>query len=368
VARYTFQEEDTESGKISFEAVRGVQAGREFYIGMCSYATLFNHFKFNEDPQIPPNMRAQRKLRESRIPTIRDYILKNPKDYIFSSLTVSVDGPVEFSPAPGQGESGRLGIIKIPLDAPILINDGQHRCAAIKAAYEKNPSLAHEKISVVFFEDKGLEKSQQMFADLNKHAIKPTKSLGILYDHRDTYARFVVKLANDVDIFRGRTEMEKTAISNRSTKFVTLNGIADATKYLLRLKTKTIPAEKQQLAADYWNEVQKNIPEWNLLIEKKVSPSELRKNYVHAHTNVLNALGMVGYVLTQKYPDSWEQKLKGLQDVSWDRSDPVWDGKLMIDGKMLKTKLGIKKAAEVILQHCGISQTLDEIEKEAIAA
>ena len=328
---------------------------------MCSFATIYNHFKFNDDPQIPPNMRAQRKLRQSRIPEITNYIINNPKDYILSSITVSVGSKISFSPAPGPGEGGRMGTIIIPIDAPILINDGQHRSAAIKSAYQQRPEMGNEKMSVVFFEDKGLHKSQQMFADLNKHAVKPTRSLGILYDHRDTFARFIVSLANDVEVFRGRTEMEKTSISNRSTKFFTLNGIADATRYLLRIKTKTIPADKQQLAKDYWAEVAKNIPEWNLLNEKKVSPSELRVNYVHAHTNVLNALGMVGYVLTTQ-PDPWKSKLKGLQKVRWERDDPIWEGKLVIDGRMLKTNLGIKKAAEVILAGCGVDKTLDEFE------
>lgn len=364
MGKYAFQEVDKESGTISFEAVRGSQAGKEFYIGMCSFATIYNHFKFNDDPQIPPNLRAQRKLRESRIPEITNYIINNPKDYVLSSITVSVGSKISFNSAPGLGEGGRIGTIIIPIDAPILINDGQHRSAAIKSVYQHRPEMGNEKISVVFFEDKGLQKSQQMFADLNKHAVKPTRSLGILYDHRDTFARFIVTLANDVEVFRGRTEMEKTSISNRSTKFFTLNGIADATRYLLRLNTKTIPGDKQQLAKDYWTEVAKNIPEWNFLNEKKVSPADLRENYVHAHTNVLNALGMIGHVLTTQFPDSWKQKLRGLQKVRWERDDPIWEGKLVIDGRMLKTKLGIQKAANVILIACGVNKTLDEFEGE----
>ena len=82
-------------------------------------------------------------------------------------------------------------------------------------------------ISVVFFEDKGLKRSQQMFSDLNKNSVKPTKSLNILYDHRDEFAKFIVAISHELEIFSGRVELEKPAISNRSTKFFTLNGIAD---------------------------------------------------------------------------------------------------------------------------------------------
>ena len=126
----------------------------------------------------------------------------------------------------------------------MLINDGQHRRAAIEEALKLKPDLGNESISVVFFSDKGLKRSQQMFSDLNKNAVKPTKSLGILYDHRDEFSRFIVKMTYDLDIFHNRTEMEKTSISNRSIKFFTLNGISEATKYLLKLKTKSIPPRR----------------------------------------------------------------------------------------------------------------------------
>ena len=88
-------------------------------------------------------------------------------------------------------------------------------------------------ISVVFFQDKGLKRSQQMFSDLNKNAVKPTKSLSILYDHRDKFSKFIVGMINIVEIFQGRVELEKTTMSNRSTKVFTLNGISDATMHLL---------------------------------------------------------------------------------------------------------------------------------------
>lgn len=362
--RVVLREADQESGTIAFEAVCGIQAGREFYSAMCSFATIYNHFKFNEDPQIPVKLRAQRKLRESRIPEITNYITNNPDSYVFSSITVSVGGKITFHPVPGQGEGGRgrLGKVIIPIDAPILINDGQHRCAAIKAAYEQRPELRNEKISVVIFEDRGLKRSQQMFADLNKHAVKPTKSLSLLYDHRDTFARFVVKLAEDVDVFYGRTEMEKNGISGRSTKFFTLNGISDATRQLLRFQKKSISPEKQNLAAEYWNVTARNIPEWNLLAQRKITPFELRQKYVHAHANILNALGMTGYVLVQVYPNSWKNKLAGLRRINWEKDNPVWEGKVMIDGRMIKTKRGIKKAANEILRQCGIKETVEEVE------
>jgi DNA sulfur modification protein DndB len=352
---------ETGSEVYGFDALRGVQAGREYYVAMCPLKIIPKLFIFNEH-ELPAQLRAQRTLRESRVPQIANYVINNPKDYVFSSLTASVDGKMKFSPAPSVGENGKIGRLYVSMNCKMLINDGQHRRAAIEEALIQRPELGNETISVVFFEDKGLKRSQQMFADLNKHAVKPTKSLGILYDHRDTFAQFIVKLANALPIFNGKVELERTSISNRSTKFFTLNGISDATKNLLKPKSKNLTEAEQKLTTEFWDEASKNIPEWNLLIEKKVSAWELRKEFVHAHTNLINALGMAGHVLVTQFPDNWKQKLKGLQKIDWARDSPVWQGKLLLDGKMLKNRNGIKKAAEVILQACGVTKTLDEFE------
>ena len=262
-----------------------------------------------------------------------------------------------------------MGSLIVSMDSSILINDGQHRCAAIKEAYSKCRELQNEKVPVVFFMDNGLGRSQQIFADLNKHAVKPTKSLGLLYDHRDTFARFIVNLARDIDVFYSRTEMERASIAPRSRNFFTLNGIADATRYLLRLKTKSIPAEKQKLAAEFWDAVSKNMSDWQLLLDENsaVTPADLREKYVHAYTNILNAIGLAGHVLVTNHVN-WKSMLKNLKNIPWERDAPIWDGKIMIGGKMIKDKVGIKKAADVILRTCGATTTLDEFERQEMTA
>ena len=133
---------------------------------------------------------------------------------------------------------------------------------------------------------------------------------------------------------------------------------------LLKTKTKTVSPEEQKTAMQFWEAVSKNIPEWSLLVDKKVSPVELRREYVHSFTNILNALGLVGNVLIKKYPEEWKSKLKGLQKIDWARDNEEWQGKVIVDGRMLKQKAGINKAALVILEKCGVNVTLDSFSKE----
>jgi len=359
VAQARIDEQSVGSETYGFDAIRGIQAGREFYVAMCPLKIIPKLFIFN-DYDIPPELRAQRVLKESRIPEIKDYILNNPKDYTFSSLTASVDGVMKFTPAASLGVEGKLGRLYVNMDSRLLINDGQHRRRAIEEALKERPELGHEMISVVFFQDEGLKRSQQMFSDLNKNAVKPTKSLNILYDHRDEFSKFIVNLANSVEIFEGRVELEKTTISNRSTKVFTLNAISDSTMRLFGVtKGRKLSNDEKQLVKEFWNTVSKNIAEWQLVLQDKVTPSELRKNFVNTNTNLLNALGIVGRIIIEKYPENWKEKLRGLKNVNWSRDNPEWEGRILIHGQMHKHARGIDLAANLILQKCGITLSED---------
>ncbi len=347
-----------------FDAIRGIQAGHEFYVAMCPLKIIPKLFIFN-DHDIPPELRAQRTLRNTRIPAIKNYILNNPTDYIFSSLTASVDGTIKFTPAASLGEQGKLGRLYISMESRLLINDGQHRRKAIEEALKERPELGHDMISVVFFQDKGLKRSQQMFSDLNKNAVKPTKSLNILYDHRDSFSNFIVNLANTIDVFQGRVELEKTAISNRSTKFFTLNGISEATmKFLGISKGRKVSEDEVKIIREFWAEVARNMPEWQLLIQGKVSASELRKGYVNSHTNLLNALGIFGNILMKEYPDEWKSLISRLKRINWSRDNEEWEGRLLQKGRMLKNKLGVELAVNTILKECGIELSPERLEFE----
>src|SRR5437773_5979219 len=201
------REGHAESFAYTFSALKGVQAGSEYFVAMCPLKLIPKIFLFDED-EIPPDLRAQRALNRARIPEIAQYIIENPKEYIFSSITASIDGKVRFQPLAESGPQSNIGQIIIPMTAKFIINDGQHRRAAIEEALKERPEMGDETISVVFFLDAGLTRSQQMFADLNKHAIRPTKSLGILYDLRDPQSQLARKLINTVPIFKGLTETE----------------------------------------------------------------------------------------------------------------------------------------------------------------
>jgi DNA sulfur modification protein DndB len=318
-------------------ALKGRQAGRDYYVAMCPLKLIPKLLTFDDDV-LPGEMRAQRQLNKARVPEIARYIADNPSEYVFSAITASIDGEVSFEALPIPAGDGFIGRLVVPMSAKFIINDGQHRRAGIEEALKSHPELGDETISVVFFIDPGLERCQQMFADLNKHAVRPTKSLSILYDLLDPQSQLARKLISSVQVFNGLTETEKTTISNRSIKLFTLSGIYQGTKALLN-KQKNSPIEnaEERLAIEYWNEVAKQIPDWTLVRERKTSAAEMRRDYLHSHGLALHALGRVGAALLAAEPRRWKEKLRRLSKIDWSRTNArLWEGRATIGGRVSK--------------------------------
>lgn len=271
---------------------------------------------------------------------------------------------VSFAPVSDTGFTQNVGTLAIPKSAKILINDGQHRRAAIAEAIKLNPELGHENVPVLFFIDQGLHRSQQMFADLNKYAVRPSDSLSTLYDLRDSMSDLARYIQNHVSLFNRMTEMEKSSISNRSTKLVTLSSIKNASKALLRKKNKELVSmEEKELAVEYWEVVAANMPDWQMALKKEVAPAALRNDYIHAHGVMLQAMGQIGADLLTRHRNDWKTILQGLGDIDWSRSNPAWEGRAMISGRISKAHINVMLTGNYIKQRLNIS--LNPIEAEA---
>jgi DNA sulfur modification protein DndB len=344
-----------------FPAIRGIQAGREYYVSMCPLRLIPKIFLFNED-ELVPELRAQRILNRARVPEIARYITDNRKNYIFSALTASIDGSIRFEALGADAATSKVGVLHIPMEAPFIINDGQHRRAAIEVALKECPELADETIAVVFFHDLGLARSQQMFADLNRHAIRPAKSLGLLYDHRDDTALLAREVALLTNAFKGMVEMESSTLSARSRKLFTLSAIHSATRCLLAGYAEK---DKLQVATAFWDAVGKQFPEWEQVREGKVTAGDIRRDYLHSHGISLQAIGRVGsQLLTVK---GWPRRLERLRTIDWARNNTrVWEGRALAAGRVSKATTNVMLTANLIKQHLGLKLSADENEAEQL--
>jgi len=342
---------------LSFPVIRGLQARREYYVAMWTLRMLRQISIFDEDA-LPPELRAQRTLNKARIPEISDYILNNPDDYVFSALTVSIDSEVAFEPLPGQD---RLGILRVPMDAHFIINDGQHRRAAIIEALKHRPELEHETIAVVFFLDIGLERCQQMFADLNRYAIRPSRSLGLLYDHRNDKARLAKLVIMKSENFRDLVDMEKSSLAPRSRKLFTLSAFYNACADLVNgLATGDINNDAN-LARSFWEAVAEHFPLWGQVREGRMPASEVREGYIHTHGITLQAIGKAGNALLLTHPNDWQNRLISLEKIDWSRNNAkLWEGRAMIGGKVSKVTTNVVLTINVIKQALSLPLTEEE--------
>jgi DNA sulfur modification protein DndB len=337
-----------------FPAIRGVQAGREYYVSMCSLRLIPKIFLF-DDEELIPELRAQRTLNKARVPEIGSYILNNPSTYVFSAITASVDGKVRFEPFNAdKKDQNRVGLLHVPMNSRFIINDGQHRRAAIEFALKERPELVDETIAVVFFIDAGLQRCQQMFSDLNRHAIRPSKSLGVLYDQREDYAILAKHIVLRSPVFKDVVEVERSTLSPRSRKLFTLSSIYFSTKELLD-NIDNDPDKRTALGLAYWEEAAKCFPEWEMVRERKISSGEIRSDFIHAHGIALQALGRLGNVLLKNHKKNWKDKLKELKKINWSRSNAkLWEGRAMIGGRISKASHNVTLTTNVLKKQLAI--------------
>lgn len=310
----------------TFPAVRGIQAGSEYYVTMVPCKYLSKLFQI-ENEDVLPEFRAQRRLNVNRIPEIKDYILDNRDTYVFSALAASIDGEFTFKVIQDD-----IGILEVDMDAKFLINDGQHRNAAIQQAILEDITLGRETIPVVFFADNGLMRSQQMFTDLNKYAVKPSKSQNTFYDHKDDLALLSKEIISNNKFLKDYTDVESDALGKFSAKLFTLNSFYTANQHIIG--SAEVTDEIKDFCIKYWNLVVESIQEWQQLINKELTKKSLREEYIVTQNIVLYALGKLGnYFLKNRHMNMYDF-LPNLRKINWLRTNSDWEGRAIVNGKI----------------------------------
>ena len=339
-----------------FPAIRGVQAGREYYVTMCPLRLIPRLFVFDEE-ELPPEMRAQRSLNKARVPEMARYIVDNPQSYVFSALTASINAEVQFEPFDADGgPAERVGTLIVPMSAKFVINDGQHRRAAIQQALIDSPELGDESIAIVLFLDIGLDRCQQMFADLNRYAIRPARSIGVLYDHRDEMSAITKLVVLRSAFFSDLTDMETSNLAARSRKLFTLSALYHANKALLEGVETTSLERRVDIASTL-------LGAW----PPSSSPSGARCTSARSARarSAATSSTATGLCCTRwaRSATAWRwpartrragsATLRKLSAIDWRRGNAaLWEGRALLGGKVSKT------AANVLLTTAAIRTAL----------
>ena len=350
-------------GHYSFPAIRGRQGENDYYLTQCPLRLVPRIFLFDE-ADVPVTLRQVHSLNAARVREFARYLIAQPSSYILTPLVVAVDDEIEFDPL--VDGSPAIGRLRIPMTARMVIQDGQHRWAAVRHALTENPALGDNTVPIMLLPDPHLERSSRIYADLNLAQAKRNLSQRILYDQDSSLAALVRQLVEEIPLFRGLTALDKTTISNRSTALFTLSAVYQATQALLGIgKRDQVSPAQTAIAREFWEQLGHVIPEWYQVIQGKRSTAQLRKCYVHAHSVTLVAIGMAGRQLVTSHPDDWSKRLSRLGELDWSRENTaLWEGRAMLRGRMSKARDSVLLTANVVKQTLGLELTEQEQELE----
>jgi DNA sulfur modification protein DndB len=345
--------------KITFPAMQGRMGSRTYYATLMRLGSIPKMFTFRDWADFTPEQREQRVLNKKRIPEMAKYILDNEDGFLFSSITASYKCKALFRPAK---EGSSVGELEIDFeDANFVINDGQHRCAAIASAIQQNPALAEETISVLLFEYENLPRVQQMFSDLNRYVAKTSKSLDILYDKRDLVSRVTLEVVEKVPAFVGLVDKDSASLSVRSPKLFTLASLYDANEELLGDELEGLGHHAAvERAVLFWSAIAKHMPPWQAVKKGDRKPIDVRQEFIAAHSVVLRALGGLGSELLKTDPGNWQSRLDVLETIDWRKINPHWENVCIIANSVVSNRQARLATRAYVKRHLNVPLTETE--------
>jgi DNA sulfur modification protein DndB len=343
-------------------AIRGKMGSRTYYSCLMPLEAVLNMFRFDPEERqwtdLSPEQREQRALNKSRVPALTAYIVENEDDYLFASITASYKSEPVFVPSPQPDGADNIGTLKLKLGDELTINDGQHRCAGIVEAVKKNPQLGSHTISVLLFPWESIARVQQMFTDLNRHVVKTSKSLDVLFDKRDPVSIATMFALDKVPVFKELTEKVDASLKAKSTKIFTLAALYDANSDLLKEQDDDDVEGNTLRLVDYWTSVAAHMPDWDKVLKGRKMATELRAESISAHSTVLRALGGLGSDLMKS--EDWKEKVRGLKSIDWSKTNPDWQDVCIVANSVVSNRQARAATKAYIKSKLGMELTEGE--------
>ncbi len=180
------------------------------------------------------------------------HYLETQEERFFNALILAVyDGEPVWNEIRIEELSGRdnidMGILTLSGEEKIFPVDGQHRVEGIKQALKTNPSLATEKVPVIFVghskDEEGMQRTRRMFSTLNRYA-KPVSLRDIIaLDEDDIVAIVSRELIDNTKLFLGDKIFDaktKALPESNDKAFTSIITYYECNKELLWLMVKDI--------------------------------------------------------------------------------------------------------------------------------
>lgn len=344
-----------------FPAVRGSQQGQEVFSCLVDARIVAARFAATST-ELPHAVREGRLLDQRHVTAWKSLLERAEGAALLAPVVVAIDRPAKFLPV--GSKSGALGILRIPLDARMVVQSGRSVCVALRERAEHgNPDdKSVGEVGVIFYVERDTERLQEAFRAFQQRG-PVSRTRRILASEADSVAQLARDLCR-LPPFAGLTEMHRATLAPRSKNLFTLSAVYLATRALLAKRERESAKATSRLAHEFWRIVASAIDEWELIRRGKMTAGEVRTTFLHTHGGVLNAIGRAGAALLAERPKTWQASLKKLRTIDWRRSNPEWKGRILRGGNVSKTTEAIYLTTNVLKRHLGLALTAVEKELE----
>lgn len=351
--------ETTTPGKLNMvHAIKGKMGTTEYFTAMLPLKEIPNLVRYaGYAGDVPVQDRKQRVMNMRRV--VRDmvpYLVRNQNRF-YSSVVLEASQPVSFTPEDDKG----YGTLVIDPETVFEPLDGQHRLKSIEGALKVSPEIGEETISIIIVQPQSIAVSQQMFADLNRNAKPPQRSLGITFEHRQSEAVRAKELSQ-CRYLAGHVNFLNAATPARSDYITSISTLYEVTKILTPSLVNAEGVGESALIK-VWETVLTTLPGIVDMEQKKVSPAQIRQTYFYSTGLGQEAIAMVTGRLVTQNPTDWEEIVKArYAKVDWTLANPEWEGIAMNAGRLATGRAARTRASLFIAYKLGLALGEGEID------
>lgn len=370
----------------SFPALKGRMGDLDYYVTVMKLGEVVKQIGYAENLQkwdegIPSEYKKQRKLNISRVTNeMVPYLTVNP-DHFYAALTAEVERPgdptstITFESLP---DSEEIGHVKFDGSEQIMTLDGQHRLKSIELALKDHPDLARESITVILVPGKGFKRSQQLFSDLNRYAKQPSKTLNLLFEHREFFAGVAKEVTENAATFKDRVNLETNSLGRKTRHHITLAVLYECVVSLLEgnysdteSDSKRLHEAVKQVVHIYDDVIVPVLPEFNDMLSGRLTPYDLRCKYIYCHSVGEQAIAKAVRSCQDHFGAKWEDVVKqAFPKIDWRLINPEWEGSAVQGGSIYTRRQNVDHAATFLKFKLGVpvQQTEADSLKSAIEA
>lgn len=358
-------------------AFRARMGDLDYYVSVVTLGEAARLVEYVEEvdgwtSETPPELKLQRKLNVQRVERELVPYLLGGGDHFYSALTVEVrPAPTEHGVAAIDFDEretfpGGLAFGTLTLDGTesLYALDGQHRLKSIELAIRQRPLLAREHIALILIPFRSITRSQALFSDLNRYAKTTSKSISLLFTHREELALVAKELAAVVPLLRDRVNMETTSLSANARHFITLSTLYEMTRTLAACYPDD-PGRRENLSAslaEVWQVLTDAIPEWRLVAAGQEHPAYLRQRSLNGHGVAQQAIAIAA-ARAIRSGEEWRCVLAKFGDVDWRLANPTWQGVAIHGGRVNNTATSVRLLADALSAAIGLTAGHDAPEQ-----